>query len=325
MKDRLLKLLKTSEDCISGEKVSRDFEVSRTYIWKLINELREEGYQIESVARKGYRLKSSPDILSLAELETYLKTATMGRQIDYFERIDSTNKYGKTHANSLEEGHVIVAEEQTEGRGRLGRSWISNDRKGLYFSLILKPDLPPVKASKLTLIGAAAVVRGLLDQGVESFIKWPNDIIVDGKKVCGILTELSCELDMVNYIVMGIGINIRQAKEDFGGELEAKAGSIESILDLKINRQKLLASILNYFEILYYDYVIRDDFSASLKVARERSILIGREVYLLTKDKKTLAKVLDISDQGELEVLVDGQKKTIYTGEVSIRGLDGYI
>ena len=270
MKYKILDLLKEEEKCLSGEKMSEHFGVTRTYIWKLINSLREEGYKIESVPRKGYKLVSSPDILSYSEIKDSLKTERVGRNIEYFKTIDSTNKYAKENAGELADGTVIIAEEQTEGRGRLGRDWQSTKYKGIYFSIVLKPDLHPSRVSKITLIGASAVYLALKELGIESLIKWPNDIILDEKKICGILTEMSCELNQVNYLVIGIGLNVNQTKEDFSSDLSNKAGSIRMAEGKVYERKLILASILNNFEKLYREYVEEDNFSTTLEIARKK-------------------------------------------------------
>ena len=219
--------------------------------------------------RNGYRLLHSPDILTLEEIEEHLTTDFIGRNIYYFDTLPSTNVKAKELALEEKEGTIIIAEEQTKGKGRLGRHWISPKGKGIWMSIILKPSIAPSEVAKLTLIGAAAVNQGLEDMGIESYIKWPNDIIVHDKKVCGILTEMSCELNMINYVVMGIGININLGKEDFGKELIGKATSLMNFVDNNINRKKLLATVLNHFEKLYLPFKEEGDISKSIHISRK--------------------------------------------------------
>lgn len=326
MKYKVLELLKNSKDFLSGEKISEEFGVSRSYIWKCIKNLREEGYNIESISNRGYRLIESPDKLTYIEIEKYLDTKFIGREIEYFESIDSTNTYGKEIARESNEGRIIIAEEQTKGRGRLGRDWQSNKNEGIYFSIILKPKLSPEKISRLTLVGASAVVMALDELGIESYIKWPNDVIVNNKKLCGILTEMAGELNSIDYVIMGIGINANNSMESFDEEVLKKATSLKLELGEKINRQSLLASILNNFEKLYLEFTEEDKFESTLKIARERSILIGREVRLIRGNEKENIRVIDINENGELLVEgEDGKERLVYSGEVSIRGKDGYI
>ncbi len=183
MKNEILKILKKNTDYfISGESISEDFNVSRSAVWKHINTLREEGYEIESQSRRGYKLINSPDILTYEEIEEYLKTEFIGRNIQYFESLSSTNIKAKEIAMEMPEGSIIISEEQTNGKGRLGRDWTSPKGKGIWMSIILKPDLEPTEVAKLTLIGAAAVHQGLEEMGINSKIKWPNDIIIENKK-----------------------------------------------------------------------------------------------------------------------------------------------
>lgn len=326
MKAKVLKLLKERDsEFLSGEKISEKFNVSRSAIWKHINSLKEEGYEIESVSGKGYSLKHSPDILTYEEIEGDLKTEFIGRNLKYFSSLDSTNTKAKEIGIKSPEGTLILAEKQTQGKGRLGRNWVSPKGKGICMSLVLKPELSPTKVSKMTIIGAAAVNKGLKDIGIESQIKWPNDIIVQDKKVGGILTEMSCELNMIHYVIMGIGINVNLEKEDLGNELIDKATSLEIATGKKIDRKKLLASILNAFEKLYIPFRDEEDLSSSIYICREYSALIGRNVRIIKGDKESLGKAIDINDEGALVIDYGNKIENIISGEVSIRGIHGYI
>lgn len=327
MKKKILLMLKQAkESFISGERISDELGVSRSAVWKHINTLKGEGYKIESVPRKGYRLLYSPDILTLEEVEEYLTTDFVGRNIYYFDSIDSTNVRAKKMAMEEDEGTVVIGEEQTKGKGRLGRNWVSPKGKGLWMSIILKPKLIPAEVARLTLIGAAAVNKGLEDMGIKSYIKWPNDILVHEKKVCGILTEMSCELNIINYVVMGIGINVNLEQKDFSEDLIDKATSLKIIIGNKVDRKKLLAKVLNHFENLYIPFKEKGDISKSIHICRQNSMLIGREVRIIRGDTERIGKALDIDDEGNLIVKYkDGEKERIFYGEVSIRGLKGYI
>ncbi|WP_416197136.1 MAG: Bifunctional ligase/repressor BirA [Sporanaerobacter sp.] len=327
MKDKILILLKENRDgFISGEKISDKFGVSRSAIWKYMNALKEEGYEIESIPRKGYRLVSSPDILTYGEVEEYLGTKIIGRKIYYFDTIDSTNIKAKELAYKEDEGTLVIAEEQTLGRGRLGRTWISPKKKGIWMSIILKPSIDPMKVAKITQIGAAAIALALEDLGIEAFIKWPNDIVMNGKKVCGILTEMSCELNMINYVIMGVGINVNLDSEDFQGEVSKVGTSLKIETGEKINRKELLGLFLNRFEELYMPFIEKDDFSSTLKVCREKSILIGKEVKLIRGSEEKKCKVVGLNGDGELEVdYGNGVVENVLSGEVSVRGLYGYV
>jgi len=323
MKNKILEKLKQSEDFISGQEISKEFHITRAAIWKYINILREDGYNIESVPSKGYRLVSLPDILSYEEIKEYLKTDFMGRSIYYFNSIDSTNKKAKEVAQDEQEGTVIIAEEQTAGKGRMGRSWVSPKGKGIWMSLILKPTMEPMKVPKLTLIGAAAVYKALENMGIKAQIKWPNDVLIDGKKICGILTEMSGELNMVNYVIMGIGINVNLDEGDFPEELKDKATSLKISTGKEINRKELTANILNEFEKLYISFKEKDQMNEVLKICRENSILLGEEVKIIRGNDVRIGKAIDINENGELLIKFEGDKvESIIAGEVSLRGND---
>ncbi|WP_373897150.1 biotin--[acetyl-CoA-carboxylase] ligase [Haloimpatiens sp. FM7315] len=328
MKEKILHILKnSSEEFVSGESISKELGVTRAAIWKYIKQIREEGYEIESVSRKGYRIVNSPDRLTAEEVGEGLKTKYMGRNIMYFETIDSTNiKAKKLAAEGVLEGTVVIAEEQTEGKGRLGRSWISPKNKGIWMSLILRPDINPMKVSMITEVAAAAAVKAIEDMGVKAYIKWPNDIVVENKKLCGILTEMTGEVDKVNYVILGMGINANLDLEDFQSELRDEATSIKIETGKNIVRKELVAKLLNYFENFYESFVIKGDIEKSLEICREKSILLGKEIQVIGRNEVKKARALDIDNEGRLVVRFDDEKEeAIFSGEVSIRGMYGYV
>lgn len=322
MKQQIVKLLKSAGgDFVSGQLISEKLNVSRAAIWKYMNALKEEGYEIESVSRKGYRLIESADVLTSSEVEKYLTTTSIGRNLVYFKTIGSTNDEAKRIAFNTVNGTVVVSEEQTNGRGRLGRVWSSPIGKGIWMSVVLKPDIIPEKVSRITLIGAAAVCKALQEMGVEPQIKWPNDLLLSKKKLCGILTEMSAELNHVNYIVMGIGINVNIELEEYPEELREVATSLKIATGEEFNRQELMARILNNLEKLYTEFVEKDDMSESIRVCKENSLLIGEKVFLIERGGKREVKVIDIDEAGELIVINEnGEMETIISGEVSVRG-----
>lgn len=326
LKSKVLKLLKESNDFLSGEKISEEFGVTRAAIWKSINSLREDGYEIESIPRRGYRLLTSPDILTYEEIKDYLETEFIGRKIYYYDSINSTNIEANSLADQEEEGTTIVAEEQLAGRGRLGRDWISPKKKGIYFSIILKPQLHPMEVSKLTLLGAAAVHLALEEIGVDSKIKWPNDIVVNGKKVCGILTEMSSELDMTNYVIMGIGINVNLEEKDIADDLRHKASSLKIELKETVDRRKLFSQVLNKFEELYLPFKKNGEIEKVIEICKDNSAVIGKEISVINGGNIRKGKAIDIDKAGELIVeFDDGKIERIFSGEVSIRGKEEYI
>lgn len=325
MKNKILNILKESDDFISGQKISDKLNITRAAVWKYINAFKEEGYEIESISRRGYKLISSPDILPYEEIEKYLNTDFIGRDTRYFDSIDSTNKKAKELALDAKEGTVVISEEQIGGKGRLGRTWISPKNKGIWMSIVLKPSIEPSKVSKVTQIGAIAVVKALENMGIKSQIKWPNDILVNGKKICGILTEMSGELNMIDYIIMGIGINVNLDEKDIPNDLKHKATSIKIEEGKYIDRKKLTANILNTFEKYYIDFKKDGELGEIIDILRESSILIGKTVRIITRGETRFGKVIDINKDGELQVEFETGIENIYSGEVSVRGIDGYI
>lgn len=328
MKEKILKLLKEKNgDFLSGQEISEQFGVSRTAVWKDINALKNQGYEIESVSKKGYRLISSPDILTYEEIEPLLNTKFIGRKIRYFDSIDSTNVKAKELANDGEaDGAVVISEEQTMGKGRLGRSFISPKGKGIWMSIILRPEIEPQSASIITQIAAAAVNSAAAEMEIKTQIKWPNDIIVNDKKVCGILTEMNAELTNINYVIIGIGININVDEEDFTEEVRKKAGSFKTETGKSIDRKKFLAAFLNNFEELYESFIVNNNIKKTIKICRDNSVLIGKEINVIKRGNAVKAKALDINDEGLLIVEYEsGKTENLISGEVSIRGLENYV
>lgn len=325
MKHKIIDRLHEEDGFISGEKLSEEFGLSRTAIWKHVNALREDGYEIESVTRRGYRLISSPDIINYDEVKGELTASLIGKKLIHFQSVGSTNDKAKELAVKAEEGTVIVAEEQTSGKGRLGRSWSSPGRKGIYASIILKPDMEPFNAAKLTLLGAAAVALALEDCGIESQIKWPNDIIINGKKAAGILTEMSSELGIVNYIILGIGINVNQSVEELPPELVDRATSLMIAAGKAIQRKHLLAQVLNRLDELYVQFKETGDIDQALDICRERSAVIGKDIIVVQGRKQRPGHAVSINHDGELMVRFDEGLEQVISGEVSIRTEYGYI
>lgn len=261
-----------------------------------------------------------PDYLTSDKIASLLNTKSIGRSIYYFDSIDSTNSYAKVIGNEAINGALVISEEQTGGRGRLGRSFISPKYKGIWTSIILKPDISPQDAAKLTQVAAASVVLSIKELGIDAEVKWPNDILVKGKKLCGILTEMSSVLTHINYVVVGIGINVNLAKDDFISDLKDTATSLLIEKGCSVDRKKLLASLLNNFEDLYIKFIQNNDFSSSLKICTDNSALIGQEILIINRDNSTEAKALGIDEEGKLIVqYADGTCEHLISGEISIR------
>jgi BirA family biotin operon repressor/biotin-[acetyl-CoA-carboxylase] ligase len=327
VKGKVLRILKDSgENFVSGERISEDLGVSRAAIWKYINLIKGDGYEIEAISRKGYRIISAPDILTFEEVKNFLNTQYIGKNIIYYDSIGSTNSKAKELAEKGQEhGTVVISEEQTAGRGRLGRNWVSPKYKGIWMSIILRPNIITENISQITLLGAAAVQKAIMEMGIKAGIKWPNDIVLNSKKVCGILTEMSGEIDHINYLVMGIGINVNLEEEDIPLELKDMATSLKLESGKYVERKHLLANVLNIFEELYNDFVQSGNIKEVIDICRKNSILLGREIKLINKGKATTAKAIDINDDGELVIENEqGRVEYIVSGEVSIRGVYGY-
>lgn len=323
MKGKIINLLKTNcHGFISGQDISEQLGVSRTAIWKYINIIKEEGYEIEATSKKGYKLISSPDILTKEEVGPLLKTQFIGRKLIYFSTIDSTNTKAKELANlGQENGTIVISEEQTGGRGRLGRNFMAPKGKGIWMSIILRPEIDPLKVSLITLIAAAAVNKASTEFGVKTLIKWPNDVMINRKKACGILTEMSGELNKINYVILGIGINVNLDKDDFTEEISEVATSYKLEYKKEFNRKELMAAVINKFELLYNDFVLKDDTSETIEICRDNSILLGKEIIVINRGEKIKAKALNVNDEGLLVVEYEnGSKENLISGEISIRG-----
>ncbi len=252
-----------------------------------------------------------------------LETKFIGKKIIYLETVGSTNTYLKEIGNIEKDGTVVISEEQTKGRGRLGRSFKSNSGEGIYMSILLKPNISLEKASFITLIVGASIIKTFNKLGVKSLIKWPNDIILNNKKLGGVLTELSCEKDSINYIVTGIGINVKTLA--FDDEIKDKATSIYKE-GYDISRIDIIREILVNFERLYNLYIENDNKEDTLKICRQFSAIINKKVYVTKNNDKELVTCIDINNNGDLVVKdLCGKVKNIVSGEVSIRGENGYI
>jgi BirA family biotin operon repressor/biotin-[acetyl-CoA-carboxylase] ligase len=322
MRKRILELLRASgKRPLSGEEISRELEVSRTAIWKHIQTLKNDGYEIESVPKKGYILKETPNRLFPQEILSHLQTKWLGRNICYRDSIDSTNTLAKALANEgCPNGLLCVAEEQGAGKGRLARGWISPYAKGIWFSVVLKPPFLPQEASKCTLLAAVAVVKAInAIKGVHAAIKWPNDILLLGRKMVGILTEMNAEFGHINYVVIGTGINTNATAEDYPDEVKPLAVSVADVAEEPFTRVELLCDILLNMEQLY-EQAVEDGFAPIFDEWRRLSCTLGQDVKVIAPDTTYYGKALDIDEDGLLIVRkTDGSLEKVVAGDVSIR------
>lgn len=355
MKSEIITLLRQRGTYVSGQELCERFGVSRTAVWKAIEQLKKDGYEIEAVKNRGYLLKEDASrVFGRTEIQSRLKTDWIGQNLYYHEAIDSTNTEAKRLAeNGAPEGTLVVADQQSAGRGRRGRAWSSPAGTNLYFTVLLRPQIAPDKASMLTLVMALAVAQGIqtvtqgrtaaqsdgsTTQGTQPVagasddsdafrigIKWPNDIVLSGRKVCGILTEMSLSVEQgaIDYVVIGVGINV--ARQDFPEEFQGHAVSMEEIFG-PTSRSELLNAVLTAFEGAYRRFIEKGDLS-SLKASYDALLVnLGRQVRVLDPKGEFDGIARGIRDTGELIVeLPDKEIRDVYAGEVSVRGIYGYV
>jgi len=323
-KDGILAHLQAHEGYVSGETLSEQLGVSRTAIWKNIKTLRSCGYSIESVTNRGYKLISSPNRISADEIASGLKTKILAKNIFCYDIIDSTNEEAKRQALSgAPNGSLFIAEQQLGGKGRLGRVWASPKGTGLWFSVLLRSSLIPLQLTNITLMAGLAVCRAIRSfTGCPAMIKWPNDVIIGSRKVCGILTEMAAEVDRVEYVIVGIGINVNNAS--FPDDLLIKATSLCMESGSPLQRVGLLQEVLRVFETLLVEY--KTDSSALLTEYKKFCVSLNRKVNFTRNNQKLTATAVDISPDGELIVRCDdGTMVPINSGEVTVQGIYGEI
>jgi BirA family biotin operon repressor/biotin-[acetyl-CoA-carboxylase] ligase len=310
---KIIEVLKKQE-WISGEQLAKDLNISRTAIWKHINQLKKKGYQITAKPNQGYHLIKPPEKLTVEEIKHQLKTEIIGKNIYHLASVSSTNDYAKKLAKENEpEGTLVIADQQTGGRGRKQRTWFSPE-KGLWFSLILRPKLAPNEAMQATMCAACAVIEGIMQQTkLHPTIKWPNDILVNNKKVCGILTELAAEIDEITYLIVGIGINVNNALQE---ELKKISTTLQIENKKSVDSIGLLSDTLFSFENLYTELT-----KGNSTPIRERwmkySSTIGSKVSIRTEKEMVTGTAIGIGKHGELIVKTKKGKKSIITGDIT--------
>lgn len=325
MKTELLTVLREADGYVSGQDLCEKFGVSRTAVWKAVNQLKEAGYEIESVQNKGYRLVASPDTVSEEELKSIRKTEWIGQEIFYFPVLDSTNTKAKQLAEEgYPSGTLVVAEQQDAGRGRRGRGWASPRGVGIFMTLMLKPDILPNNASMLTLVAALAVAAAIRKcTGRPAGIKWPNDIVMNGKKVCGILTEMSAQIDYVNHVVVGIGINVHN--ESFPEDIAPTATSLYLETGVHYRRAALIEEIWEQFERYYAVFLQTQDLSGLVKEYEAHLVNMHQSVRVIDPKEPFEGRAMGITPRGELMVDTWESRRLVSAGEVSVRGIYGYV
>lgn len=312
---KVLNMLRSAGSPLSGQYIADELGISRTSIWKHINELRDLGFDISAAKNVGYKIESVPDTLNSWDIDPYLKTKSLGREYYYYGNISSTmDEASRKAIDGASHGTVVLAESQEAGRGRLRREWVSTKDNGLYFSLILRPSVSLAEVSKLTLVAGAAVATAIkAETNINLSLKWPNDILVGDKKLCGILTELNAESDGVNFVIVGIGINVNNSQKD----LIDAATSVFEQSNKKSLRAKILAAVLNEFECLYEDF-LNMGFSSIQPVWHAFSSMWGERVKISTANDEFEAIAYDLAEDGTFLVQCDdGTIKSIMTGDIT--------
>ena len=327
-KEKVLQFLREDGGFVSGEQMSTALSLSRSAVWKAVKTLKQEGYGVESVTNRGYRLVATTENLRKEEIQQALGDHPWASHLLVLESVDSTNTYGKKlAAEGAPHGTIIVSQCQTGGRGRMGRTFVSPPDVGVYLSVILRPQCPPMELMHLTAVIAEATVQAVQSVcPIEAQIKWTNDIVLNKRKIVGILTELSLEAEsgMVDYAVVGIGTNCNHTEEDFPEEIRSIATSILEETGHRVDRNAYVASLIEHLS----------QASDELHSAKEHwlaqytahCLTIGQDVKIIRGQETTLAHAVGIDGQGALQVRYpDGREGIVNSGEVSVRGLYGYV
>lgn len=320
---KLLHLLRQAKDYISGEELSERLAVSRTAIWKRIGSLKKEGFNIEASTKKGYRLVQSEDPYGKVSIQSRISGKVLGSSLKFHQEVDSTNNVLKRlAAENAPEGTTVISDAQAEGRGRRGRAWVSPPGLGIWMSVLLRPNLHPSQVQTLTLAASAAVMRALVPLGIEGMgIKWPNDIIINGKKVCGILTEMSAEAERVEWVIIGIGLNVNHDHGDFQSEIRDIATSLRlsGKREKSYNRSEIAANIINELDAAYQEFLGKGP-EWVVEEWKKWNVTLGKRIRIISQTGDREAEATDITPDGRLIVrYADGTTGEVLSGEVSIR------
>lgn len=327
MKTKILQILRNTQGYVSGQQLCDELGVSRTAVWKVINQLKEEGYEIEAVRNRGYRILEAADVLNGSEIKSRLHTQKIGGQVYYQSEIDSTNSWMKRLAEEgVPDGSVTIADMQSRGKGRRGRVWVTPFGTSIPFSILLRPDIRPERASMLTLVMGLCVAQAIRElYGLKTGIKWPNDVVVHGKKICGILTEMTMQADYIDSVIIGVGINANM--QEFSPELTDKATSLRNELGRPVKRADIVVNILEIFEENYHIFLQTQDLSGLIEDYHGYLLNKDKEVRVLQPGDEHTGVARGIDEMGNLivERSDNGQTEKVFAGEVSIRGLYSYV
>ena len=340
IKTSILRMIRQSSGYVSGQSLCEALGVSRTAVWKYVNQLKEEGYEFDAVSNKGYRIVKYPDIITREEIESMLPEGLAVTNVVYYHETDSTNTRAKQAAEDGEKsGTLFITECQTGGRGRRGRTWESPAGSGIWMSLLLRPEIKPFDASMLTIVAAmgmkdaieeiigagdgAGDEDGTGQGGIHCKIKWPNDIVLGDRKICGMLTEMSAETDWINYVVIGIGVNVNTT--EFDDSIKDTASSILLQTGSSVKRSDVVVAFARHFSRYYDEFLKECNLSGLADDYNKALINVGRDVKIVERDGSFVAKAVGIDETGSLIVEKDGDTIRIVAGEVSVRGLYGYV
>ncbi|MFT3708179.1 MAG: biotin--[acetyl-CoA-carboxylase] ligase [Archangium sp.] len=309
-------LAESGEDYVSGAALSDKLGLSRTAVWKHVEQLRKLGYRIDAQASRGYRLLEVPDRLTTLEVGPLLTTRELGRTLHHYDELDSTNAkaFELAHEGGFH-GEVIVAEHQTSGKGRRGRVWVSPEGKSLAMSVIVRPEIAPSRAPELTLVSAVALVETLIESGVEANIKWPNDIQIAGKKVAGILTELSADVERVHFVILGIGVNLNSDAKDFPAEVAELATSVAMNRKSSVHRALFTAALLARLEE-WLEKWTEEGFEPVRQAWKKHAPMLGQEVLVRSDAKELRGVAKDLDESGALLLDVGGRTERVLSGDV---------
>jgi BirA family transcriptional regulator, biotin operon repressor / biotin---[acetyl-CoA-carboxylase] ligase len=311
-------LAEAGEEFVSGEAISDKLGLTRTAVWKHVNDLRAQGYRIEAVPARGYRLVEIPDRLRPLELRPLLGTHDLGQILHCFDELASTNDRAKVLAEEgAVHGEVVIAESQTAGRGRRGRSWSSPPRQNLYLSAVLRPQLSPQRAAELTLTAAVATCDVIRQAGVEAAIKWPNDVMIRGRKLAGILTEMGADSQAVHWVVLGIGVNLNVDPAAFPAELRENATSVSAERGQPVPRALFTAALLGRLEE-WLDRHAAEGFEPVRRAWCERSDMLGHRVAVRVDDREVEGLAETIDETGALLVRAGDRVERVLAGDVSL-------
>ena len=326
-REQVLELLRTEDGAfLFGEQLSERLGLSRTAVWKAVKALRQEGYEIEARTGMGYRLVSAPNVLTEAEIRRFLQK---DRPLHCFDTMDSTNTYARRIAwEGAADGTAVIADCQTAGRGRMGRSFQSPRGKGIYLSVLFRPGLPPERLMPVTALAGLAVCSAVERLcGVRPGLKWPNDPVLGSRKLCGVLTEMALEGETgrVLHLVVGIGVNVLHGPEDFQDEVADIATSLRMELGRSVSRPHLTALLLEELDRVY-GALCAGELEELLAAYRRDCVNLGKTVQLIGPEGRETVTAVDVDEGFGLVVqLPDGSRKTVRSGEVSVRGLYGYV